>query len=283
MRRYADFATIGADRGTDPGRRFTRATYATRQPSAYCAVRRCVGRGQASMRVAAAAACACAGVAPRCDGNRAGDKPRHRAVSRRRSLAHGGFCMAACCGRRRLDARASRSSCLAAAFIITSSARSATSRSDGSCARPPYCRAGASIRDGIIVTVFLGFDFQQHNLKPDDPIRGLRGSYVGAAYRHRALVSTDRNDDDRGRRIVVHHRAELQCAPRAGLRVFDGSSSALRCGASRGRQLPPVPRRPSCHRLQDRRFEWSAGAGWATDTDDRSGAYGKLGCIRRRR
>jgi hypothetical protein len=29
-------------------------------------------------------------------------------------------------------------------------------------------------------------------------------------------------------------------------------------------------------------FEWSAGAGWATDTDDRSGAYGKLGVFTRR-
>ena len=28
-------------------------------------------------------------------------------------------------------------------------------------------------------------------------------------------------------------------------------------------------------------FEWSAGAGWATDTDDRSGAYGKLGVFTR--
>ena len=29
-------------------------------------------------------------------------------------------------------------------------------------------------------------------------------------------------------------------------------------------------------------FEWSAGAGWATETDDRSGAYGKLGVFTRR-
>jgi hypothetical protein len=29
-------------------------------------------------------------------------------------------------------------------------------------------------------------------------------------------------------------------------------------------------------------FEWSAGAGWATDTDDRSGAYGKLSLWTRR-
>jgi len=29
-------------------------------------------------------------------------------------------------------------------------------------------------------------------------------------------------------------------------------------------------------------FEWSAGAGWAIDTDDRSCAYGKLGVFTRR-
>ena len=29
-------------------------------------------------------------------------------------------------------------------------------------------------------------------------------------------------------------------------------------------------------------FEWSVGAGWAIDTDDRSGAYGKIGVFTRR-
>ena len=34
--------------------------------------------------------------------------------------------------------------------------------------------------------------------------------------------------------------------------------------------------------LRTGEFEWSAGAGWAIDTDDRSGAYGKLGVFTRR-
>ena len=36
------------------------------------------------------------------------------------------------------------------------------------------------VRDTLSVTVFLGYDFQQHRLTPDDPSAGLRGRYVGA-------------------------------------------------------------------------------------------------------
>jgi hypothetical protein len=34
--------------------------------------------------------------------------------------------------------------------------------------------------------------------------------------------------------------------------------------------------------LKTDRFEWSAGFGWATDSDNRNSAYGKLGLIARR-
>lgn len=35
------------------------------------------------------------------------------------------------------------------------------------------------VRGDVTVTVFLGYDFQQHRLTPDDPSAGLRGSYHG--------------------------------------------------------------------------------------------------------
>ena len=34
------------------------------------------------------------------------------------------------------------------------------------------------IRNGFIVTAFLGYDFQRHQLSPDDLSAGLRGDYV---------------------------------------------------------------------------------------------------------
>ena len=42
------------------------------------------------------------------------------------------------------------------------------------------CPAGVSSAIKLTVTVFLGVDFQQHRLTPDDPSAGLRGSYDGA-------------------------------------------------------------------------------------------------------
>jgi len=97
------------------------------------------------------------------------------------------------------------------------------------------------------------------------------------------VVSTHRNDDARGRRIVFQHRAELQCAPRDGparirLVLSRPGGAGVRADDNY-RQF-----RAGLHATGFRTggFEWSAGAGWAIDTDDRSCAYGKLGVFTRR-
>ena len=139
------------------------------------------------------------------------------------------------------------------------------------------------VRDGFAVTVFLGYDFQQHRLTPDDPSAGLRGSYIGARtgfdlwYQPTAttMVAADASLSTVGPSYNVRLATGLRALRR--LLCWPGGA-----GLRRRRQLPPVPRRPSRHRLRTGDFEWSAGAGWATDTDDRSGAYGKLGVFTRR-
>ena len=130
---------------------------------------------------------------------------------------------------------------------------------------------------------FLGFDFQQHRLTPDDPSAGLRGDYVGARTGFELWYQPIGGDDDRGRRVLVHGRAELQRRGLpTGLRVLDafylGPEIQAFGADSNYRQF-----RAGLHitGLRTGGFEWSAGAGWATDTDDRSGAYGKLGVFTR--
>jgi hypothetical protein len=139
------------------------------------------------------------------------------------------------------------------------------------------------VRDGFAATVFLGADFQQHRLTPDDPSAGLRGGYVGARagfdlwYQPTAMtmVVADASISTVG----PSYNARLA----AGLRVFDAFyvGPEVQGFAADGnyRQF-----RAGVHVTGFRtgEFEWSAGMGWATDTDERSGAYGKLGVFTRR-
>ena len=140
------------------------------------------------------------------------------------------------------------------------------------------------VRNGFTVTVFLGYDFQRHRLRPDDPSAGLRGSYYRRAHRFRALVSTDRDDDDRRRRISVHGRPKLQRAARGGparVRRLLSRPRGRRPSAPTTTTASSAPASTS-PAFGPATFEWSAGAGWATDTDDRSSAYGKLSVWTRR-
>ena len=65
------------------------------------------------------------------------------------------------------------------------------------------------VRNGVSVTVFLGYDFQRHSLRPDDPSAGLRGNYHGARTGFELWYQPTRYDDDCRRRISVHRRAKL--------------------------------------------------------------------------
>ena len=139
------------------------------------------------------------------------------------------------------------------------------------------------VRDNLTVTAFLGLDVQRHKLLPDDPSAGLRGTYVGARtgfelwYQPTAttMVAADASVST----IGLSYNARLA----AGLRAFDSFylGPEVQAFAADGnyRQL-----RAGMHitGLRFGQFEWSAGAGWATDTDRRSGAYGKLGVFTRR-
>ena len=139
------------------------------------------------------------------------------------------------------------------------------------------------VRDGVTITVFLGVDFQRHRLTPDDPSAGLRGSYVGARtgfelwYQPTAMtmVAADASWSTVGPSYNVRLAA--------GLRAFDAfylGPELQAFGADDNyRQF-----RAGLHvtGLRTGTFEWSAGAGWAIDTDDRGGAYGKLGVFTRR-
>ena len=139
------------------------------------------------------------------------------------------------------------------------------------------------IRDGLTVTVFLGVDFQRHRLTPDDLSAGLRGNYVGAKTGfnlwYQPTSATMFSADASFSTVGPSYNVRLA----TGLRAFDwcyfGPEIQAFGADSNYRQF-----RAGLHAtgLRTGEFEWSAGAGWATDTDHRSGAYGKLGVFTRR-
>jgi hypothetical protein len=138
-------------------------------------------------------------------------------------------------------------------------------------------------RDKLIVTVFVGPEFQSHTLSPNDPGAGLRGQYVGARagfelwYEPTAttMVAADASIST----IGVSYTARLA----GGLKLLDlfyGGPELQAFAADRNyRQY-----RAGVHLtgLRTGDYEWSAGLGWARDSDDRSSIYGKLGMLTRR-
>jgi Cellulose biosynthesis protein BcsS len=134
------------------------------------------------------------------------------------------------------------------------------------------------VRDNFYVTVFLGYDFQNHRLTPDDPSAGLRGSYNGVRTGFEVwwqpTVSTMVAADASVSTIGPGYNVRLA----TGLRVFDSFYTGPEVQAfgadDNYRQF-----RAGIHITGFRTgpVEWSAGAGWATDSDSNSGAYGKLG------
>jgi len=139
------------------------------------------------------------------------------------------------------------------------------------------------VRDNVTVTLFVGYDRQAHRLTPDDPSAGLRGGYDGVRTAFElwyqptpwAMVAADAAFST----IGPGYNARLA----TGVRVFDAfyiGPEVQAFGAdSNYRQI-----RAGLHvtGLRMGSIEWSAGAGWAEDSDDHSGAYGKLGVLTRR-
>jgi cellulose biosynthesis protein BcsS len=139
------------------------------------------------------------------------------------------------------------------------------------------------IHGDLTVTTFLGLDLQRHRLTPDDPSAGLRGDYAGARAGfelwYQPTPMTRLTADASVSTVGPSYNARLA----GGWRVFDmfyvGPEAAAFAADDNYKQI-----RAGFHltglRIGD--FEWSAGLGWALDTDERSGFYGKLGVFTRR-
>ena len=138
-------------------------------------------------------------------------------------------------------------------------------------------------RGRLTATAFAGLDLQHHRLSPDDPGAGLRGGYAGLRAgielwyepTSATLAALDASVSTVGPSYWA--RAAF------GWRVFDryylGPDVAGFANDDNYRQV-----RAGLHvtGFKTATSEWSAGFGWARDSDRRGSLYGKLGWIARR-
>ncbi len=137
-------------------------------------------------------------------------------------------------------------------------------------------------RGSFTITAFLGIETQHHALSPDDVTSNLRGSYVGVrggvelwyeptpASMLAADVSATSIGPSYSGRVAFGWRIanRLYAGPEIAGFAYDNNYRQLRIGA----QITALKTGP---------VEWSAGFGWARDSDDRTGAYGRLGLLMR--
>ncbi|TMI98747.1 MAG: cellulose biosynthesis protein BcsS [Alphaproteobacteria bacterium] len=135
---------------------------------------------------------------------------------------------------------------------------------------------------GVDLTVFAGLDVQDHRYVPDDPGNRLRGTHLGARGGFDVWYEPLQNGMLTGSASLSTVGKSYWTRAAGGWRLFDAlwlGPEFLACGDDTYRQL-----RFGAHvtSLRVLGYEWSAGAGWVTDSDKRDGLYGRVGVLVRR-
>jgi hypothetical protein len=134
---------------------------------------------------------------------------------------------------------------------------------------------------GLEVTVFAGLDVQDHRFYPDDRSNRLRGTHVGVRggidlwyepVRDGMLTASASLST-----VGQSYWTRAAAGWRFGEMIWLGPEF-LAAGDDRYRQLR-VGAHVTSFRLSS--YEFSLGAGWATDNDGRSSTYGRLGVLYR--
>jgi hypothetical protein len=135
----------------------------------------------------------------------------------------------------------------------------------------------------LTVTAFGGLDLKNHRLTPDDPSAGLRGGYAGlragVELWYEPSASTMAAADASVSTIGPSYSVRAAFGWRLFDRFYLGPETAAFASNGNYRQV-----RAGLHLtgFKTATLEWSAGLGWANDTDRRSSLYGKIGLIARR-
>jgi len=136
-------------------------------------------------------------------------------------------------------------------------------------------------RPGLEVTVFAGLDVQDHRYTPDDPGNRLRATHVGVRGGFDVWYEPFPDWMVTGSASLSTVGKSYWTRAAAGHRFLDAiwlGPEFQGSGDDTYRQL-----RFGAHITSLRIWgtEWSAGAGWVSDTDRRNGMYGRVGVLMR--
>jgi len=131
------------------------------------------------------------------------------------------------------------------------------------------------------ITVFGGVDLQDHRFLPNDPGNRLRGTHVGVRGGFDVWYEPVRDGMVTVSASLSSVGASYWMRAASGARVLDMiwiGPEFIAAGDQRYTEM-----RVGGHITSFRfsKYELSFGAGWATDNDGRSGAYGRLGVLYR--
>jgi hypothetical protein len=134
---------------------------------------------------------------------------------------------------------------------------------------------------GLEVTVFAGLDLQDHRFAPNDPGNRLRGTHAGARGGFDIWYEPVRDGMLTASASLSTVGNSYWARAAAGWRFAEMiwlGPEFLAAGDDTYRQLRVGGHVTS---LRFSAYEFSLGAGWATDSDQRSGIYGRFGVLYR--
>jgi len=136
--------------------------------------------------------------------------------------------------------------------------------------------------DRFEFTAFVGPDFQSHQLTPDDPGNQMRGPHVGVRLGSDLWYQPSDTFMTTGSVSLSTIGPNFWARTAIGWYLFDRAwfgPEIMALGGDRYQQF-----RLGVHATSFRTgpLEWSAGVGYARDSDDRSGAYARIGVLARR-
>jgi hypothetical protein len=135
--------------------------------------------------------------------------------------------------------------------------------------------------ENLEAVVFAGPDLQSYHLTPDDPGNHLRGGQAGLRVggdvwyepSHAMMVTASASASTIG--------SNLWGRAAAGWRLLDRFWAGPEIEAFGDHSYQQLRVGLHATALKTGRFEWSAGFGYAHDSDDRAGLYGRIGLITR--
>ena len=137
-------------------------------------------------------------------------------------------------------------------------------------------------RPGFEATLFAGADVQDHRYTPDDPGNRLRGTHVGVRGGFDLWYEPFTDWMVAGSASLSTIGRSYWTRAAAGRRFFDAIWLGPEFHASGDDTYRQLRLGAHITSLRVWGYEWSAGAGWVTDTDRRDGVYGRVGVLIRK-